>query len=422
MSDQEYLPAETESRELTQPAQPAGQSAIQSTVFEQAMMTEIKVAAQLAMMRPRNIMTVRDNILRTCSRPEFAEAAIWSKPVGGKTLAGPSIRLAEQLAREMGNIKIQKLMIEDTDERRTIKIIGWDLESSMSYSEDIIIKKVVERRQAKGRDVVYERQNTHGDTVFGVTATDDELLNAENARSSKVIRNIILRLVPEDLISEARQRCEQTMKNKAAADPQGELKKITDGFSAVGVRPSDLTTYLGHPLEQVQPAEIVDLRQVYASLRDGETTWAAVMEQRAFAQGKGGSVATLDTGRQRPTLKPVEEGSETAQSAASEPEEAETEEGAGDGGMLPEIDPTWPKVKKSDLKGIFEDADNMLGEKCRWLGPQDQFAHVWLVASVVDAWGLESDRDIPKRLRGKFVAAMKAILGQILENVVPRGE
>jgi ribonuclease D len=53
-----------------------------------------------------------------------------------------------------------------------------------------------------------------------------------------------------------------------------------DAFFKVGVRVQELTEYLGHPVDTVQPAEIVELRSIYNAIRDGETTWLEVMENR----------------------------------------------------------------------------------------------------------------------------------------------
>jgi hypothetical protein len=199
----------------------------------------------------------------------------------------------------MTNIAVGVLVVFDDPMRRVLRVSVTDLESNVPYEQDITIEKTVERRSVpKDRDVVGQRTNTTGQIVYIVAATEDEFANKQNAAISKVLRNHGLRLIPGDILEECSQKIEETYSNKAAKDPQGERKKVIDSFAAIGVTPKQLAAYLEHTLDQVVPAELASLRRIYQSIRDGETTWIAVMEE------KFGDVGSPDqASRPRPQRK-----------------------------------------------------------------------------------------------------------------------
>ena len=153
-----------------------------------------------------------------------------------------------------------------------------DLEANLTYSTQIVLDKTVERRKAEGRSVVGERTNSTGEQVFIVLATEDELLQKQQALVSKAIRTAALRLLPGDIVDEAEDAIKTTLRDRAAKDPDAEKKRIVDSFDEIGVGPKDLAVYLGHPLDRIQPAEMADLRQVYRAIKDGEATWEGVLE------------------------------------------------------------------------------------------------------------------------------------------------
>ncbi len=145
------------------------------------------------------------------------------------------------------------------------------------------VQKTVERRQLKqGMEVIGSRENSQGQLVYLVRATDDDLLNKQNALVSKAMRTGILRVLPSDIREEAISAARHTMDNRDAADPDAARKKLASAFAALGVAPGELKKYLGHDLATCSPAEMTDLRAVYTSLKDGEASWAEVMKQRAL--------------------------------------------------------------------------------------------------------------------------------------------
>jgi hypothetical protein len=235
----------------------------------------------MAYQRPRDIDEARVKLLKACQRPRFAETAIYSKPVGGQRIEGPSIRFAEEAARALGNIDIQTPVLYDDFEKRIIGVRVTDLESNTNYSSDVTVQKTVERKKVKeGQSVLGSRLNSYGDAVYLVEATDDDLLNKQNALVSKAIRTGILRVLPSDIREEALDAARETMEKGDTVDPDAARKKLASAFSAIGVPPGELKKYLGHELSTCSPSELADLRKVYASIKDGEASWAEHLRLR----------------------------------------------------------------------------------------------------------------------------------------------
>lgn len=240
----------------------------------------VQVRTMMAIQRPRDINKVRVRVLKECARPNFADAAIYAKPMGGKSIEGPSIRFAEALLRMMGNILVEVLVVSEDDEKRVLRVMATDLESNSTDYQEVVVPKVVERKNPKGRDVLRARHNSQGEPTYLVRATEDEMLSATNSAASKQRRNRIVAMVPADLVEEAIAACNTTLRDRDAKDPDAARKQLIDAFVVLGVQPDELRAYVDHDLDRFQPAELTQLRKVYNALRQGETTWKEVMETK----------------------------------------------------------------------------------------------------------------------------------------------
>jgi hypothetical protein len=242
----------------------------------EAAKARIQSAYIMALQKPRNQAESRNRILMACKRTEFARRAEFSKPIGNTTyVKGPSIRFAELSLREWGNVMSEVQVLYEDDSMRRARVSVLDLETNTQFTKDIQIKRTIERRSKKGRedDVIGERKNSYSQTVFILRATDEEMYTKEAAWVSKVLRNEGLRLIPTDIIEEGLALARKTAAAEVYQDPEGEKKKLLDAFSGIGVKPSEIEKYLQHPVETVSPAELMALRSIYQSIKDGESTW-----------------------------------------------------------------------------------------------------------------------------------------------------
>lgn len=234
----------------------------------------------MAERHPRDLDTVRARLLKECKRPGFAAVARYTKPIG-KGVEGPSIRFAETAIRLMGNISVDQMTVFDDREKRIVRVIVVDCETNTPYSSDVTIEKSVERSFVRdGDDVLRSRTNSKGRMVYLIPATEDDLLNKQNALVSKAIRSSGLRLIPGDIIEECMDQVLATQRNANAEDPERSKRKLFDAFEQIGITVVQLKAYLGHEGQTLTEKELIDLRGIYSAIRDSDTTWRDVMEAR----------------------------------------------------------------------------------------------------------------------------------------------
>ncbi len=251
----------------------------------EAAKARIQSAYIMALQKPRDYDQARDNILRACKRPAFAEKVEFSKPIGGKSIKGPSIRFAELALREWGNILSDTQVLYEDENVRRSRVLVVDLETNASFSKEIQVIKTIERKNQADREVISERKNTKGEMVYVVRATDDELHNKEAALISKALRNEGLRLIPSDIIDEAIDTAKETVRNRDKSDPDAAKKKLLDAFSEINVRPTDLEKYLKHKTDKISPKELEELRAIYRAIKDGESTWQEYVQPTPAEEG-----------------------------------------------------------------------------------------------------------------------------------------
>jgi hypothetical protein len=291
---------------------------------------------EIAIRQPRDLDDVRARLLRECQRPSFAEVAIYHKPIG-KGVEGPSIRFAEAAIQAMRNLAIETPAIYDDAEKRILRVTVSDMETNVTHSKDVTIQKTVERRSVQSGDtVIRSRQGKDGHTVYIRIATDDEILNTENALVSKALRTTGLRLVPGWLIDECMTVVKEIRAKQDANDPDAAKRKLFDAFQAIGVSVDALKQWLQHDGSILQPKELEELRGIYTAIKDGDTTWAEVMDARwAETLERGAKQAERDSGPLSPGNDPPSMSSPKKGPAAVKAAIANGKPATGGGGKRP---------------------------------------------------------------------------------------
>ncbi|MFA4945105.1 MAG: hypothetical protein WC789_10450 [Lentisphaeria bacterium] len=293
-------------------------SADQYGHIEALVRSEIQARTAVALARPRDLLGVRDRLLRDAARPGFAMSAEYGADGkfrrGGKMITGPSIRFAEAALRAMGNMVAQEQTIHDSDTEQTVRVSVADLETNTVVAQEVTYSKTVERRSVNSDDhdrILGQRTNSEGKTLYIVQASEVDLFAKRGALVARARRNLILNMLPGDIKDDAIAECRETRKKADRADPGGAAKKVADAFSVqCNVRPDDLAKYLGHPVDQCSPAELDELRGVFAAIRDGQTTWPEVMGNKDADEKKAAD--PLATARKAVADKVQGRGTKTA--------------------------------------------------------------------------------------------------------------
>ena len=275
----EFIPQGNGDLTASAVAMSASESAAIAMATQQKAIVEARY--KMALARPRDLDLVRQKMLKDASRPSFATVAIYHKPVGNG-IEGPSIRFVESAIRNMTNILTETSTVSEDDERRVIRVAVSDLETNTYFSQDVTVTKTVERRKLpQGEKPIRVRANSNGQPIYILHATDDEILNKQNALISKAVRTLGLRLIPGDLVDEALMEIKKTMAQQDRQDPDAAKHRIIDAFAQLGVSVEALKEFVGHELSALTPNEIQLLRTTYTSIKDGETSWKAVMDDKA---------------------------------------------------------------------------------------------------------------------------------------------
>ena len=275
----EFIPQGNGDLTASAVAMSASESAAIAMATQQKAIVEARY--KMALARPRDLDMVRQKMLKDASRPSFATVAIYHKPVGNG-IEGPSIRFVESAIRNMTNILTETSTVSEDDERRVIRVAVSDLETNTYFSQDVTVTKTVERRKLpQGEKPIRVRANSNGQPIYILHATDDEILNKQNALISKAVRTLGLRLIPGDLVDEAIWEIKKTMAQQDRQDPDAAKHRIIDAFAQIGVSVEALKEFVGHELSALTPNEIQLLRTTYTSIKDGETSWKAVMDDKA---------------------------------------------------------------------------------------------------------------------------------------------
>ena len=165
-------------------------------------MQEVQAALVIAKKFPRDQVAAMDRILQACTRPSLAERALYQYARSGTDITGPSIRLAEMLAQNWGNIQFGIRELDQRNGESTVEAFAWDMETNT--------------RQVKVFQVRHERHTKQRSYALEDPRDIYELVANQGARR---LRACILGVIPGDVVEEAQHQCDVTLATKAQVTP-----------------------------------------------------------------------------------------------------------------------------------------------------------------------------------------------------------
>lgn len=231
----------------------APQTQAMSTVQSdsQRAIAEVQAALVIAKQFPRNPIEAYDRVMNACQRPGLAQSAVYSYARGGSSVSGPSIRLAEMLAQNWGNIQYGIRELSSENGESTVEAFAWDVETNT--------------RQTKVFQVPHIRYTKSGSKKLVDPRDIYELVANNGARR---LRACILGVIPGDVVDDAVAQCERTIHASADTSPES-VQKLVHAFEQFGVSKDDIEAFIQRRLEAITAANIVSLRKIFTSLRDG---------------------------------------------------------------------------------------------------------------------------------------------------------
>lgn len=217
----------------------------------QRAIAEVQAALVIAKQFPRNPIEAYDRIMNACQRPGLAQSAVYSYARGGSSVTGPSIRLAEMLAQNWGNIQYGIRELSSENGESTVEAFAWDVETNT--------------RQTKVFQVPHIRYTRNGSKKLTDPRDIYELVANNGARR---LRACILGVIPGDVIDDAVAQCEQTIQAHADTSPEG-VQKLLKSFEKHGVNKEAVEKRIQCRIEAISPAQVVSLIKIGTSIKDG---------------------------------------------------------------------------------------------------------------------------------------------------------
>lgn len=231
--------------------------------LEQSRATK-EVEAQVVMAKkfPRDETASYNRIMRACERLTLAEQAIYSYKRGNEVVTGASIRLAEVLARNWGNLKCGVRELSQENGTSVAQAYAWDLETNFFDDKVFTVphKRVVrEKKNGQFTGGYIEKELRDPRDIY-------ELVANYGARRK---RACLLAAIPGDIVEAAVRQCEQTLAKGDGTPLVDRIRNMVHAFDEIQVTQGMLEQFLGHKIEITSETELVKLKGVYRSIRDG---------------------------------------------------------------------------------------------------------------------------------------------------------
>lgn len=213
---------------------------------------EVQAALVIAKKFPRNSIEAMDRILNACQRPTLAESALYTYSRGGTEITGPSIRMAEALAQNWGNMQFGIRELSAENGMSTVESFAWDVETN---TRQVKIFQVPHVRYASGNI----KRLTDPRDIYEVIAN----------QGARRLRACILGVIPGDVVEAAVKQCEETQKTTIDVNPES-IKKMVEAFeSEYNITKELIEKRIQRRVESITPTQMLSLKRVFQSLRDG---------------------------------------------------------------------------------------------------------------------------------------------------------
>lgn len=221
---------------------------------------EVQAAVVIAKKFPRDEDAAAAKILKACKRRALAEVACYEYTKGGQKIEGPSIRLAEVLAQNWGNVNFGFTELD----RRTVAGVGvstveaycWDMETNTRRSVTFEVRHWRDRKGGGGYPLQDERE------IYELIAN----------QASRRMRACILAVIPGDIQDSAVEACAKTLAGQSEEPLCDRVRQMLVRFEEQGVTKADIERKLGHKTDAITHQQLARLAKIFNAIRDGVAT------------------------------------------------------------------------------------------------------------------------------------------------------
>ena len=200
---------------------------------------------------PRDPSLALIKIESECGRRSVAENATYEYSRGGALVKGPSIRIAEAVARCWGNVDYGFEEMESEKGFSKVRAFAIDYESNTSVERIFQVEHV--RATKSGKTALTDPRD-----IYEIIANN----------ASRRVRACILEIIPGDVIDYAMAKCDETLAANIKITPDS-IAALLESFQKYGVTKAMIEAFLQRNIEAISIAQYMKLRGIYVSLKDG---------------------------------------------------------------------------------------------------------------------------------------------------------
>lgn len=270
-----------------------------STALEAVDRAQIDIQVATAKEYPRSVdKSLKQALTLATLDEETAASMFYALPRGGKTIEGPSARLAEIMAYSWGNLRADADIVAEDKTHVTAMGTCFDLE------KNVAVRVRVKRR------ITDKYGKRYNEDMIGVTS---------NATISIALRNAVFKVIPAALVQRVYRKARLASIGEAGTMEQKRQNAVA-WFGKLGVQPEEVFETLGvQGLADIGEDELITLRGLRTALQDGETTVQDAFNRDGSRQAGQATKERVDELRQQ--LDQVREEEEKEKAEPAEPHE-----------------------------------------------------------------------------------------------------
>jgi hypothetical protein len=224
-------------------------------------MAEMQTKFLMAERFPRDERKAMDGVLNTFSRKTMAEMACYAFAKGGSNVSGLSVHSMQAIAQQWGNmefgwVEVSRGTSADGVPFSEVRAFAWDLQSRVCRPLQFIVRHWRDTK-AGGYKLKDERE------IYELCAN----------MAQRRVRSCLEAVIPRDVQEAAEQQAAATLRASADTSPEA-MGKMLAAFGPFGVTKDHIEKRIQRRMDAIEPAQVVMLKRIYASLRDEMSTAA----------------------------------------------------------------------------------------------------------------------------------------------------
>ena len=227
----------------------------------------IDIQVATAKQYPRSVDKALKEALTLATLDEDTAASMfYALPRGGKTIEGPSARLAEVMTYAWGNLRADADIV--AEDRTHVTAMGTCFDVERNVAVRVRVKRRITDRHGR----------RYNEDMIGVTA---------NAAISIALRNAVFKVVPMAFVRRIYGEARKASLGEAGTMAQ-KRQKALEWFANAGVKDAQVFEVLGvKGLDDIGEDELITLRGLITALQDGETSVEQVFRRHDVSDGAG---------------------------------------------------------------------------------------------------------------------------------------